>query len=100
MKSLFFSDNFLSEKRDDFEGCLKGVDGCFKGVAGCLKGVWSSKSCMVPVKQILSAAHMGDIDFEPFQTFHIFFCKISHCFDRYTSDCIRLQILYRNCIEA
>ena len=33
MKSLFiFFVHFLSEKRDDFEGCLKGVDGCFKGV--------------------------------------------------------------------
>ena len=28
----FFSDHFLIEKKDDFEGCLKGVDGCFKGV--------------------------------------------------------------------
>ena len=28
----FFPVHFLSEKRDDFEGCLKGVDGCFKGV--------------------------------------------------------------------
>ena len=27
----FFSDHFLIEKKDDFEGCLKGVDGCFKG---------------------------------------------------------------------
>ena len=43
MKSLFFSDHFLSEKRDDFEGCLKGVDGCLEGVAGCLKGVWKNK---------------------------------------------------------
>ena len=34
MKSLFiyFFVHFLSEKKDDFEGCLKGVDGCFKGV--------------------------------------------------------------------
>ena len=34
MKSLFifFPDHFLIEKKDDFEGCLKGVDGCFKGV--------------------------------------------------------------------
>ena len=40
MKSLFiFFRQFLSEKRDDFEGCLKGVDGCLKGVAGCLKCV-------------------------------------------------------------
>ena len=33
MKSLFiyFFVNFLSGKKDDFEGCLKGVDGCFKG---------------------------------------------------------------------
>ena len=28
---IFFSDHFLIEKKDDFEGCLKGVDGCFKG---------------------------------------------------------------------
>ena len=28
----FLSDHFLIEKKDDFEGCLKGVDGCFKGV--------------------------------------------------------------------
>ena len=28
----FFPDHFLIEKKDDFEGCLKGVDGCFKGV--------------------------------------------------------------------
>ena len=44
MKSLFiyfFSDHFLSEKRDAFEGCLKGVDGCFKGVWRVLQGVWS-----------------------------------------------------------
>ena len=52
MKSLFifFSDHFLNEKKDDFEGCLKGVDGCFKGVEGCcrvfevcLEGVWKNK---------------------------------------------------------
>ena len=30
--SIYFLSIFLSEKRDDFEGCLKGVDGCFKGV--------------------------------------------------------------------
>ena len=41
VKSLFFSDHFLSEKRDDFEGCLKGVDGCFKGVWRVLQGVCS-----------------------------------------------------------
>ena len=28
----FFPSIFLAKKRDDFEGCLKGVDGCFKGV--------------------------------------------------------------------
>ena len=30
MRSLFiyFFVHFLSEKKDDFEGCLKGVDGC------------------------------------------------------------------------
>ena len=27
----FFSDDFWIGKKDDFEGCLKGVDGCFKG---------------------------------------------------------------------
>ena len=45
MKSLFiyFSSNFLAKKRDDFEGCLKGVDGCLMGVAGCLRGVWKNK---------------------------------------------------------
>ena len=39
MKSLFifFWPFFERKKRDDFEGCLKGVDGRFKGVAGCLK---------------------------------------------------------------
>ena len=36
MKSLFI----FFEKKDDFEGCLKGVDGCFKGVAGCLNCAW------------------------------------------------------------
>ena len=42
MKSLFifFSTIFWSKKKDDFEGCLKGVNGCLKGVAGCLKCVW------------------------------------------------------------
>ena len=35
----FFPVHFLSEKRDDFEGCLKGVDGCFKGVWRVLQGV-------------------------------------------------------------
>ena len=41
MKSLFicFPSIFLARKRDDFKGCLKGVEGCLKGVAGCLKGV-------------------------------------------------------------
>ena len=39
----FFPDHFLIEKKDDFEGCLKGVDGCLKGVAGCLKGVWKNE---------------------------------------------------------
>ena len=52
MKSLFifFSDNFLIEKKDDFEGCLKGVDGCFRVLEGCcrvfevcLEGVWKNK---------------------------------------------------------
>ena len=54
---IYFSAHFLSEKRDDFEGCFKGVDGCFKGVwrvlqpATCrvfevclnLKGIWKNK---------------------------------------------------------
>ena len=39
VKEKIFFVHFLSEKRDDFEGCLKGVDGCFKSVAGCLKCV-------------------------------------------------------------
>ena len=41
MKSLFvfFPVHFSSEKRDDFEGFLKGVDGCFKGVWRVLQGV-------------------------------------------------------------
>ena len=39
--NFFFSSIFLAKKRDDLEGCLKGVDGCFKCVAGgCLKCVW------------------------------------------------------------
>ena len=29
---IYFSAHFLSEKRDDFEGCFQGVDGYFKGV--------------------------------------------------------------------
>ena len=37
----FLSDHFLSEKKVDFEGCLKGVDGCFKDVWRVLQGVWS-----------------------------------------------------------
>ena len=37
----FFSDHFLIEKKNDFEGCLKGVDGCFKGAWRMLQGVWS-----------------------------------------------------------
>ena len=37
----FFPSIFLAKKRDDFEGCLKGVDGCFKGVWRVLQGVWS-----------------------------------------------------------
>ena len=41
LKSLFFFVRpFLSEKRDDFKGCLKGVEGCFKGVWRVLQGVW------------------------------------------------------------
>ena len=42
MKSLFifFPSIFWAKKRDDFEGCLKGVDGCFKGVWRVLQGVW------------------------------------------------------------
>ena len=53
MKSLFifFSDHFLIEKKDDFEGCWKGVDECFIRVLEgccrvfemCLKGIWKSK---------------------------------------------------------
>ena len=43
MKSLFivFPNHFLIEKKNDFEGCLKGVDGCFKGAWRVLQGVWS-----------------------------------------------------------
>ena len=37
---LFFRP-FFDRKKDDFEGCLKGVDGCFKGVWRVLQGVWS-----------------------------------------------------------
>ena len=37
---LFFV-KFLSEKKNDFEGCLKGVYECFKGVWRVLQGVWS-----------------------------------------------------------
>ena len=37
----FFPDHFLIEKKDDFEGCLEGVDGCFKGAWRVLQGVWS-----------------------------------------------------------
>ena len=34
MKSLFifFRNYFFNEKKDDLEGCLKGVEGCLKGV--------------------------------------------------------------------
>ena len=42
--------HFLSEKKDDFEGCLKGVDdvlrvfeGCCSVFEVCLKGVWKNK---------------------------------------------------------
>ena len=38
---FFFPIIFWSKKRDDFEGCLKGVDGCFKGAWRVLQGVWS-----------------------------------------------------------
>ena len=41
VKEKIFFVHFLSEKRDDFEGCLKGVDGCFKGVWRVLQGVCS-----------------------------------------------------------
>ena len=35
----FFFDHFLIGKKDNFEGCLKGVDGCFKGAWRVLQGV-------------------------------------------------------------
>ena len=40
MKSLFiFSVHILAGKKDNFEGCLKGVGRVFSGVAGCFKKI-------------------------------------------------------------